>query len=171
MITEIPLMIFGSGMIIFLFWIFVTFNNLITEMSEEETKKFSSSLSSDNTKIVLSIMVGASNGLFIFVFSEIYRITSNIVVDWENHLYESDKQNSYIVKTFVFNFFVSYINLFYYAFILKDFALLSRNYISIMISKNLIFILKTNIVPYLLFKFKKKKLLTKWKTERVEKKI
>ena len=56
------------------------------------------------------------NGILIVILTEVYRIVSYKLVIWENHKYNSDLDNSMIVKTFIFNFIVNYINLFYYAF-------------------------------------------------------
>ncbi len=127
-------------------------------------------MSPETLKSILGSLLGALNGLAIFIFTEVYNYCSNIVVEWENHKYESEKQNSFIIKTFIFQFFISYINLFYYAFIVKDFDLLSMNFLTIIITKNFAFIFKINLLPYMIFKWKKYQFLKKWKPERVRRK-
>ena len=161
LITEIPLVSLGALFIIALFILIIYLNNKINDMTDEELK----SILDKEPKIVRSILLictGLLNGILIFILTEVYKVCSNLVVDWENHLYESDKENSFIVKTFIFNFFISYLNLFYYAFIIQNFDILATNFISIIISKNLMFFLKINLIPYLIYRFKKHHFLKKW---------
>lgn len=42
-------------------------------------------------KSILSGLVAISNGIVIYVLTEIYKYISRICVDWENHLYLSDE--------------------------------------------------------------------------------
>ena len=168
LITEIPLMALGAGFIIGLFYLFTFLNQIIRDLTKEETDNLSTKVSEATMKSILGVSAGIGNGILIFILTEIYRAASNIIVAWENHKYESDKENSFIVKTFVFNFFISYLNLFYYALILQDFTSLAVNFISIIISKNLLFFLKMNLLPYLIFYYKKKTFLKKWISKRMD---
>ena len=71
----------------------------------------------------------------------------------------------------MFSFFISYLNLFYYAFIIQNFKILATNFISILVSKNLLFFFKIHLIPFFIFKFKKKRFFKKWKKVRKNLKI
>lgn len=123
-------------------------------------------------KTIYSACVGAGSGIVIFVFTEIYNIVCGKVSEWENHIYESDRENSYLVKTFIFNFFVSYLLLFYYAFIAPDdvtngdmskkFSTLGTNFVSMVAIKNLASMGKLNILPIVLFFIRNRRLKKMW---------
>lgn len=130
---------------------------------------------SDTKKTIYGVLVGGYSGIVIFVFQELYNIICGIVTEWENHMFESDKENSYLIKTFIFNFFVSYLLLFYYAFadaditdgdISKKFSTLGVNFVSMVFTKNLTVIIKLNILPFVLFFFKKRRFYKIWPTYR-----
>ena len=124
-----------------------------------------------NQKIIYEAAVGTGSGIVIFVFSEVYNIVCGKVAAWENHMYESDKENSYLVKTFIFNFFVSYLLLFYYAFadpdilngdVSKKFSTLGTNFISMILMKSFASMGKLHILPFVLFFLKNRKLKKQW---------
>ncbi len=96
----------------------------------------------DTYKVICQAAVGIANGVIIFIFTEIYKNACIKAVELENHKFESSFENSYIFKRSFFEFILSYVNLGYYAFYLRDFKLLSRNFITIIITKNLLFGLK-----------------------------
>lgn len=128
-------------------------------------------------RTIYGVLVGGCSGVIIFVFQEVYNICCAKVADWENHRLESDKENSYLVKTFVFNFFVSYLLLFYYAFadsditdgdISKKFSTLGVNFVSMVATKNLSVMLKLNIVPFAMFYIKRRGFYKVWPKYRQE---
>ena len=162
LITEIPLISLGAFFIIILFILMTRLNQNINDKTDEEIENITNKFSPTRVKSTLLIFTGLLNGILIFILTEIYKICSNLVVDWENHFYESDKENSFIIKTFVFNFFISYLNLFYYAFVIQNFDILATNFISIIISKNFMFFLKINLIPYLKYIIKRRYFLKKW---------
>lgn len=53
--------------------------------------------------------------------------------------------------------------LLYYALFRQDYDLLATNYITIMLSKNFLFLLKNNLIPYLLYAISKYRQLNKYK--------
>ena len=129
------------------------------------------------TRQLYSAGVGAINGATIFVLQEIYNFISLYVINWENHKYNSELENSYLVKTFIFNFFVSYIGLFYYAFIKRtgsedqsSLNILGLNFASLVIVKNLTAMGKLNIKPFIFFWFKNILFKKKWIPHRAQRK-
>ena len=165
-------MLLGLVLIIVNFLLFVKLNDLIQELDNLTNLE----------KQIYSAGVGALNGAIIFVFQEIYNFICLYVIDWENHKYDSELENSYLVKTFVFNFFVSYIGLFYYAFLKQlikpddstntqtSLNILGTNFASLVVVKNLAAIGKVNILPYLLFFAKNYLFKKKWIPYREEQK-
>lgn len=128
-------------------------------------------------KRILSGCVGAGNGLVIFILTLIYDNFVVLVCNWENHRYESEYENSLVVKSFVFHFFVSYINLFYYAFFnwgveskKERFSILGVNFLTIIFTKSLAFGVTTNLIPYFMYLWKKTKFMKKWISFKREKK-
>ena len=129
--------------------------------------------SDKKTHLLFSSTAGALNGIMIFVLTLVYDIVAEKVVNWENHKYESDRENSLILKSFVFNFVVSYITLFHKAFFnfteknkKTHFEALGTNFVSIVFSKSLAFTFTSNILPYIIYRLKKRRLLKKWKPKR-----
>jgi hypothetical protein len=88
--------------------------------------------------------MGVGNGIVIVVFTEIYKKACYFVVDMENHKFESRYESSFIFKKSFFDFVLSYINLAYYAFYMQDFHTLANNFITIIITKNLVFAAKVS---------------------------
>ncbi len=76
MITEIPLILFGSFLLIGTFVVFVYYSEKVMAMTEEDTKKIIPSLSHLMVQNVFNAIIGIINGAMIFVFTEIYRILS-----------------------------------------------------------------------------------------------
>lgn len=163
------MIIFGSGLIIINFVIFTNLNAAIIETYSTPEQ--------ENRRRVYVGLAGALNGLVIFILTVIYDAVAAVVVRWENHKYESDHENSLILKLFVFNFIVSYITLFYYAFfnfeetdVKKRFSTLGINFFTIIFTKSMAFGFTTNILPYLLYLWKKRKFNKKWKVFKREEK-
>ena len=159
-------MVFGAGLIIVSF---IIFKNLTIQVAHDKSLDKLS-------KQLFSAAIGTGNGIFIFILTLIYDTLAKKICNWENHKYESDYMNSMIIKSFVFNFVVSYINLFYYAFFYhaknkkSQFGVLGTNFVSIVLSKNLAFIFTTNIIPYLKFVWKKWRFEKEWKVHKKVKK-
>ena len=68
--------------------------------------------------MIHSSWIGVLNAVAIIITNEIYSYLVGIAVRYENNRYEKDQTNSYIMKTFVFQFVNSYIQLFYYMFVI-----------------------------------------------------
>lgn len=126
---------------------------------------------SDIRKTIYGVLVGAGSGVLIFIFTEIYNIVCTLTTDWENHKYESEKESSYLVKTFVFNFFVSYLLLFYYSFvsakildgdISKKFSTLGTTFVSQVVTKNLVSMSKLHLVPLIVYLLNRRKFNKNW---------
>lgn len=157
--TNIPLLILAIGLIAANF----TFFTYFTEWLSSDNRGFT-----DFKKQLYLILCNVLNGVIIFVFGLIYNFVSVKAVRWENHRFENTKENSLIIKTFAFDFTLAYINLFYYSIIKRNFNLLANAFISIVITKNLLFNFKTNIIPWFRSYVQKKFMLQKWRKARVE---
>lgn len=141
---------------------FKTFNQYVKETIPDR-----------KTRLLFSSLSGTLNGIIIFILTLIYDTVAAKVVEWENHKYESELESSLIVKSFIFNFIVSYITLFYYSFFnyttktkQENFEALSTTFVSIVLSKSIAFAVTTNLLPYLIFRIKKWKFLKTWKPKR-----
>lgn len=150
------------------FLLFISLTNLV-----QDTEGIT-----ETQRQLYSAGVGALNGTIIFIFSELYNLICMKVVDWENHMYSSEMENSYLSKTFVFNFCVSYINLFYYAFLKPEsdeenqsrLTVLGTNFVSLVLVKNLTVMGKMHILPFLLYQYKKIMFNRQWTQVRTTKK-
>ena len=151
-ITNIPLLVIGVGLILANFVFFSFLTNEIKNLSN---------ITNFTRSLYLST-AGVANGFIIFIFALIYNMLCICAVRWENHRFENTRESSLVLKTFTFDFVLNYINLFYYAFVLKDFNILSTNFVSVVLTKNIIFNLKTNIIPWLIYLIKKRMLIKKW---------
>jgi anoctamin-10 len=155
-LLTIPLLIIGISLLSANFVVFVFLSDTVRN---DDTLGFI------KQSIYLAI-IGSCNGTIIFIFTVIYNFCSKKAVQWENHRFENTEEKSMVMKTFIFEFLIAYLNLFYYAFIKKDFALLSTNFVTIVLTKNLLFNLTSNILPWILFRFKKFLFQRKWKAHR-----
>ena len=162
-VITIPLLLIGAALIIANFVLFVY-------LSEKYVKDPSFQ---PFEKLFYTGLIGAGNGGIIFFFTLIYNFMCEKAVKWENHRFENTQETSLVLKTFIFDFLIAYLNLFYYGFIERNFALLASNFTSIVIMKNLLFNLKTHLIPYILFKIKAYLFKRKWKIlrEKIKKKI
>ena len=130
---EILLILFGGGLILLAFFVLKTVNKFISDEY-------------DGTVVTIyRTMTGIANGVVIVIFTEIYKKACLKIVHLENHKFESHYESSYIFKRCVFDFLLSYINLGYYAFYVQDFKLLANNFITIIITKNLLFTIKVSL--------------------------
>ena len=156
-ITNIPLIVIGLVLIVANFFVFTFINDEIKKKTDYDPEIL---------KSVYEVSAGIANGAVIFIFSVLYNFICIKAVAWENHRYWNTQNNSLVIKTFVFDFTLAYINLFYFAFVDKDFGLMANNFISLMITKNILFNVKTNLVPYLIYLVRKRFMMRKWKENR-----
>jgi hypothetical protein len=70
-----------------------------------------------------SIIAGIVNAVIIIIFNTIYRKVASKLTEWENYRTESEYENSFIVKNFLFQFVNSYVSLFYVAFVKGKYAI------------------------------------------------
>jgi hypothetical protein len=94
----------------------------------------------DWEKIIYSALVGLANNVLILIFTFIYDRICRMACEFENHKHPESLATSYIFKRCFFDFVINYINLFYYAFYLKDLVILSTNFITIILTKNIQFL-------------------------------
>lgn len=123
-VTEIPISIVG---ILLVSCNFVVFYSLNIKISANYKSKHISS----GQKTAFTILAGLGNSISMFVLNMIYVMIVAKVMKWENHRFASDEKNSLIPKLFIFGFLNYYINLLFYAFYMKDFDILTSNFISI----------------------------------------
>ena len=112
---------------------FVISNNIITN-------KYGESLLGS----VFHLIIGGINGVFIVVVEYFFEILTKKIVDNENHKYQSKWDNSYIIKVHYFNFAFHYFTLLYYGLISNNYTLLLSNYIPVVLSKSIIFLMMVN---------------------------
>ena len=65
----------------------------------------------------LKIGLGVANGVMIFIFNVIYKVSSGKGNDYENHKTQQDYEDALITKGFIFKFINSFASLFYLGFI------------------------------------------------------
>ena len=65
------------------------------------------------TNPTLNIIISSVNGFMMTILGTMYKYICSRVVGWENHMFESEMQYSYILKVFIFEFINSYITLVY----------------------------------------------------------
>ena len=158
-------MLFGAFLVLGHFFFFRHINFLInTKYYHSNTKETS-----------FEAMTGSSNGAAIFALQEMFNAVCARIVRWENHRYESDKINSYLLKTFVFEFFLSYTLLFYYALadpVVVDttssekFKSLGVHFVTTVFTKNMGIISKMNLQPITDYKEKKQEFQKTWPEHR-----
>jgi hypothetical protein len=73
----------------------------------------------------------------IFVYGAVYKIVAKILVDRENHRYETAYEDSLINKMYMFQFINSYISNYIIAYWVRDFGTLVTNLIVIMVFKQI----------------------------------
>ena len=50
-----------------------------------------SGIEAESLRSILTACLGILNGIAIFLWTEVYNYFSEVVVDWENHKFESEK--------------------------------------------------------------------------------
>lgn len=156
-ITTIPLIIIGLGLLAANFSVFIYLTNMVKSNTELTTI----------WRLIYQSLIGSGNGTIIFIFTQIYNLLSEQAVRWENHRFEKGQETSLVLKTVLFEFFIAYINPFYYGFVARDFELLSTNFITTCVTKNLLFNLTTHLLPWVLYKLKMFLIMRKWHAHRI----
>jgi hypothetical protein len=65
-------------------------------------------------------MIGIIQVITILMINKLYRRVAEKTTDWENHRVKSNHENSLILKRFIFEFFDSFMSVFYLAFVAHD---------------------------------------------------
>ena len=117
---------------------------------------------------ILTVLIGACNGIFLFLSGEVHCALVNYAVEKENHEFKQTMETSIIIKNFVFQFANCYILLFYYSYIKQNFTLVSNSILSMIAIKQGSSIAKINILPFIKFRVKKKLFNTEWLKERLK---
>lgn len=99
--------------------------------------------------------IGASilNALIIIVLDYFYKKLATMMVNWENHKYADDWENSLITKNFSFKFVNSNIALLSTAFYVQDFNTLAQNLAVIQVVKQIAFGCLDILVPLIKVKY------------------
>ena len=153
-IINFLLVSLGSAMIIFTF---------VSSISVSDTIKNDYADTNYIHYNSLLVQAGSMNGILIFLCEIIYTFLQTGAQYIENHEYQENAKNSLIVKSFCFQFVISYISLFYYAFIEQNFEVLSGNLLSLVITKQGLTIVKLNVLPWLQYRYNFKKFSHEWK--------
>jgi len=74
-------------------------------------------------KTFSGIIAGVCNSVIIIVLNKVYRKVAVWLTNWENHRTDAEYENSFIIKSFLFQFVNSYISLIYIAFMKGRFNL------------------------------------------------
>lgn len=101
---------------------------------------------------IMPIVINSLNGVSMTVFCDLYKRLCTSLVTWENHMYESEQEYSYILKVFLFEFLISYVSVVYVAIFENNASQLSVSVASIIITRGVISNVKSNFLPYFLFK-------------------
>lgn len=126
--------------------------------------------SMDATEYYLWIcLLSFANGMVLVVMDEIYKFLSTIIVNWENHKHETDRENSLILKNYMFQFMNSYITLFYYSFIQRDFDVVASSMATTMIGKQVLNVAISSGLPWLKWRIRSFLFWRKYKEYREEK--
>jgi hypothetical protein len=157
--TELPIMIIGVLLVSANFFLFYNLNIM-------NTRKFKEGAITSGQKQAFGILFGFLNSVSMFILNMIYVMIVDKVMKWENHRFASDQKNSLIPKLFIFGFFNYYINLLFYAFYMKDFDMLTSNFISIFAFTVVSSLAYYYLAPILLFFVRRAYTLKKLKTHR-----
>ncbi|CAD8206420.1 unnamed protein product [Paramecium octaurelia] len=138
LIAEGPVILIGIAIIVVSFYAF----NLWLQQWQGNT--------------VMPIVINSLNGVSMTVFCDLYKRLCTSLVTWENHMYESEQEYSYILKVFLFEFLISYVSVVYVAIFQSDASQLSVSVASIIITRGVISNVTSNFLPYFFFKQEKK---------------
>ena len=152
LITDPVMAIVGVIIVLINFLIFPYLNEVIT--SKETTKQIT-----EFQVLVYTNLVGAANAIFNIIFGAIFQQIMTILVTFENHKLLSNELMSFVPKIFIFQFLMSFFNLFYYAFYLKDFQILRNNFISLYVTDSLVSITLSYVLPIISFWWTRRNLM------------
>ncbi|CAD8176392.1 unnamed protein product [Paramecium pentaurelia] len=138
LIAEGPVILIGIAIIVLSFY---AFNLWLKENSNDP---------------VMSIVINSLNGVSMTVFCDLYKRLCKSLVTWENHMYDSEQEYSYILKVFLFEFLISYVSVVYVAIFESDANSLSVSVASIIITRGVISNVKSNLLPFAIFKLEKR---------------
>ncbi|CAD8120523.1 unnamed protein product [Paramecium sonneborni] len=144
LIAEGPVILIGIAIIVLSFY---AFNLWLQEWKDDS---------------IMPIVINSLNGVSMTVFCDLYKRLCSSLVTWENHMYESEQEYSYILKVFLFEFLISYVSVVYVAIFENDASQLSVSVASIIITRGVISNVKSNFLPYILFKQERRILINKF---------
>lgn len=144
-IMIVPITLIGFGLIAINFYVFTKLSIMIDDSDLGEL-----------WKNVIGILIGFVNGATNNFFEWAFEFFIEKALDWENHKYDSTKQSSYLMKMFVYQFVLNYINIFYYLFVVNNYPVFTLNYLSTVISNDVYYFIENNLLPYLSYAGKKK---------------
>ncbi|CAD8098030.1 unnamed protein product [Paramecium sonneborni] len=138
LIAEGPVILIGIAIIVLSFY---AFNLWLKEYQNDP---------------IMPIVINSLNGVSMTVFCDLYKRLCKSLVSWENHMYETEQEYSYILKVFLFEFLISYVSVVYVAIFESDASSLSVSVASIIITRGVISNVKSNLLPFAIFKFEKR---------------
>jgi hypothetical protein len=109
-------------------------------------------------------LAAAGNAVIIIVFGIVYQEVALMLVNWENHRYDQEWENSLILKTFAFQFINAYIALFAIAFEEKDYQKLATNLATILVFKQVAISFLGYLLPMLKIWWRKRNPEKEWDT-------
>ncbi|CAD8094475.1 unnamed protein product [Paramecium sonneborni] len=140
LIAEGPVIFIGIAIIVLSFY---AFNLWLKEYQNDS---------------IMPIVINSLNGVSMTVFCDLYKRLCKSLVTWENHMYETEQEYSYILKVFLFEFLISYVSVVYVAIFESDANSLSVSVASIIITRGVISNVKSNLLPFAIFKLEKRSL-------------
>ena len=115
--------------------------------------------------LIFRVLVGAVNACVITILNYAYKYLSVLLVNWENHRYEQQWDDSYCTKNFALQFVNTYISLFATVLYDKDLEKLAINLASILVVKQFSMNLLEILFPKFKYKFQLSRFTKKWKTK------
>ncbi|KAJ6236476.1 ngep-related [Anaeramoeba flamelloides] len=92
----------------------------------------------DNAPFLYTLWTGIALGAIIFILNAVFKTFGHKLTEWENHRYDSDFENSLVVKYFMFQSVNNYIAIFCSAFVAKDMTYVAAQLMTILITKQII---------------------------------
>jgi hypothetical protein len=139
---EIPTIIVGCCAIGVAFWVYFT-------ISQDNINSNEIGLADT---IVYSVVITILGG--------VYKVIAVVLVNWENHKYKEDWENSLTSKMFAFLFVNAYISLFTKAFAIKSFNDVAILLIALLAVKQVLLNVIDILVPKIQMAIKRKRLLS-----------
>lgn len=105
------------------------------------------SLYKGTTNVIMPIIINSLNGASMNILCDLYKRLCRSLVQWENHMFESEQEYSYVLKVFLFEFLISYVSVVYVAIFESDATQLSISVASIIITRGIISNVLSNFLP------------------------